>query len=113
MKCDRYIELMSAGLDTEITDSERSDLQSHLNDCQECRKRSDIMRRQHESLCTRSLPAQPNRLKLSIKERIGIGKPDIPRATWHIGHIIEHPSISKISQTKLTPGPIMGPMGRA
>ena len=113
MKCDRYIELISAELDNEITDSERSELQSHLDDCQACRKRMDVLRRQNESLSASHIPAQPHRLRLSIKERIGIGKPDIPKATWYVGHIIEHPSISKISQTRLTPGPIMGPMGRA
>lgn len=113
MKCDLYIELMSAELDNEITDSERLELQSHQNDCQACRKRMDIMRRQHESLSARSIPAQPNRLRSSIKQQIGVNNPDLPRATWHIGHIIEHPSISKISQTRPTPGPIMGPMGRA
>lgn len=113
MKCDRYIELMSAELDDEITDSERSELQSHLNDCKACRKKTDMMQHQSESLSTSPIPAQPNRLRKSIKQQIGVNKPDLPKAIWHIGHIIEHPSISKINQMKPTSGPIMGPLGRA
>ncbi len=114
LTCDIYIEMISAGIDGELTDSEAAELEGHLNVCESCRARSDIMTVQSQSMKTLPIPVQPSGLRAAIRDRIGLADMARRRAVLHIRRLPDRPDLPAKAQPKPTvPGPLMGPWGRA
>lgn len=114
MTCDRYIELMSSEIDAELTESETLDLRKHLENCPECAKLYATMRLQNARLVAARALEKPSDLREAIRRRIGLCEPPARQAVWHVGHLPERPAYPvRTASRKSSPGPIMGPWGRA
>ncbi len=114
MTCDRYTELISAGIDGELTDAETADLEQHLKDCEACRARSSVMNMQNQSMKSTPIPIQPSGLRDAIRGRIGLSGLHRRRPVLHVRRLPDRPDLPTGTQQKTTvPGPLMGPWGRA
>ena len=114
MTCERCIEMISAAIDGELTDSEAADLDVHIAECPACRARSALMRRHNEAFRSAPIPNQPPALRAAIARRIGLSAIDRHRAVLHVHRIPDRPDFAiRTSHTEPAPGPIMSPWGRA
>jgi len=114
MTCDRYIELMSSDIDAELTESETLDLHKHLEDCADCARLYAKMREQNQRLVAARTLERPKDLRAAIRKRIGLAEPVVRQAVWHVGHLPERPGFPiRSTGRKSSPGPMMGPWGRA
>jgi len=106
--------MISAAIDGELTDSETSDVDTHIRQCPTCKARSAVMRRHNEAIRSMPVPNQPPALRAAIARRIGLAAIDRHRAVLHVHRIPDRPDFPiSTSHTEPAPGPIMSPWGRA
>jgi anti-sigma factor RsiW len=114
LTCERYIELISSAIDGELTDSEASDLDIHVQECPACRARSALMRRQNDVMRSTPVPVGPVGLRDAVRRRIGLAAIESRRAVLHVRHIPDRPDLpARSAEKRPTARPIMGPWGRA
>ena len=110
MTCDRYQELLSASLDGELTEAEDSLLRAHLRECPACRRKAHRMREVDGRLAGIRRPVQPadlrSRVSAAIQARCGAME------RWHFG-LSFHRAKASHSEYRSSPGPMIGPWGRA
>ena len=110
MTCDRYQELLSASLDGELTEAEDSLLREHLPECPECRHTLCTMQELDSQLRGVRRAIQPADLRSRVSAVVRARCGEIER--WHFG-LSFHRARASRSEYRSSPGPMIGPWGRA
>lgn len=111
MNCDRYEELISAGIDGELTDTEERDLRLHLDECPACREKSAAIDEQDRILASSRSVKQPAELRSKVRRRLGIQQRSVPRIIGPFPH--QREVLARKDSEERPPHRMTGPWGRA
>lgn len=69
--CSKYDELLSAYLDGEVSETEKAEIEAHLESCADCRKYLSLLRTMRDDL-QQELPEAPEMLRRGVMYKIGL-----------------------------------------
>ncbi|MCE5323231.1 zf-HC2 domain-containing protein [bacterium] len=109
MTCEHYIEMISAGIDDELTDVEVTELEDHLRTCSECRKLQSRVQNQNAEMSDKGVPPMPETLRANIRQKLMLTKPKPHAHIWYV----DDPFRMIIPAKKENKPLVMSPWGRA